>query len=320
MLRQVKPRNARSKRALADREPKVVENPKRLMALKGSTCSQAVQDALSNLCIMREPLVKKLTKKNEIHPFEKADSLEFLGEKNQSSLIMFGFHSKKRPHTITFARLFAHKVLDMLEMHLDVDTFRQLEQFKGNKFAVGQRPMVVFSGTAWDSPVANEYTMAKSMWTDFFKGEPADKVDVEGLRYLVSLAVEEEGPEGTLAAKPPMRLRVYAIRTKRSGQRLPRVEVDEIGPRMDFRVGRMQQPEEAMLKEAMRKPKTTEERTKKNIKTDEIGDKVGRVHTGRQDLSQLQTRRMKGLKRSRDVADEDAASEDEIKTDKRKKN
>ncbi|KAL9942512.1 hypothetical protein ACHAO5_007867 [Verticillium nonalfalfae] len=54
-----KPRNARSKRALADREPKVVENPKRLMALKGSTCSQAVQDALSNLCIMREPLVKK---------------------------------------------------------------------------------------------------------------------------------------------------------------------------------------------------------------------------------------------------------------------
>ncbi|CRK42902.1 hypothetical protein BN1723_019072 [Verticillium longisporum] len=317
MLRQVKPRNARSKRALADREPKVVENPKRLMALKGSTCSQVVQDALSNLCIMREPLVKKLTKKNEIHPFEKADSLEFLGEKNQSSLVMFGFHSKKRPHTITFARLFAHKVLDMLEMHLDVDTFRQLEQFKGAKFAVGQRPMVVFSGTAWDSPVANEYTMAKSMWTDFFKGEPSDKVDVEGLRYLVSLSVEEEGLAG---AKPPMRLRVYTIRTRRSGQRLPRVEVDEIGPRMDFRVGRMQQPEEAMLKEAMRRPKTTEERTKKNIKTDEIGDKVGRVHTGRQDLSQLQTRRMKGLKRSRDVADDDAASDDEVKTDKRKKN
>ncbi|CRK36103.1 hypothetical protein BN1708_019904, partial [Verticillium longisporum] len=89
---------------------------------------------------------------------------------------------------------------------------------------------------------------------------------------------------------------------------------------MDFRVGRMQQPEEAMLKEAMRRPKTTEERTKKNIKTDEIGDKVGRVHTGRQDLSQLQTRRMKGLKRSRDVADDDAASDDEVKTDKRKKN
>ncbi|KAG7108804.1 Ribosome biogenesis protein RPF2 like [Verticillium longisporum] len=159
--------------------------------------------------------------------------------------------------------------------------------------------------------------MAKSMWTDFFKGEPSDKVDVEGLRYLVSLSVEEEGLAG---AKPPMRLRVYTIRTRRSGQRLPRVEVDEIGPRMDFRVGRMQQPEEAMLKEAMRRPKTTEERTKKNIKTDEIGDKVGRVHTGRQDLSQLQTRRMKGLKRSRDVADDDAASDDEVKTDKRKKN
>lgn len=36
-----------------------------------------------------------------------------------------------------------------------------------------------------------------------------------------------------------------------------------------------------------------------------IGDKIGRIHTGRQDLSQLQTRKMKGLKRSRDVPDDD---------------
>ena len=45
-------------------------------------------------------------------------------------------------------------------------------------------------------------------------------------------------------------------------------------------------------------------KTKKNIETDTIGDKVGRIHMGRQDLSQLQTRKMKGLKRSRDVVDD----------------
>lgn len=57
---------------------------------------------------------------------------------------------------------------------------------------------------------------------------------------------------------------------------------------------------------------------KKNIDTDIIGDKVGRIHLGRQDLSALQTRKMKGLKRSRDVADgEDVlvGAEDEIEID-----
>ena len=45
---------------------------------------------------------------------------------------------------------------------------------------------------------------------------------------------------------------------------------------------------------------------------------MGRIHLGRQDLSGLQTRKMKGLKRSRDVvADEDTflGSEDEIEVD-----
>lgn len=32
-----------------------------------------------------------------------------------------------------------------------------------------------------------------------------------------------------------------------------------------------------------------------------MGDKVGRIHLGRQDLGNLQTRKMKGLKRGRDV-------------------
>ena len=52
---------------------------------------------------------------------------------------------------------------------------------------------------------------------------------------------------------------------------------------------------------------TFQAKTKKNIETDIIGDKIGRIHLGKQDLSQLQTRKMKGLKRSRDVADDESA-------------
>lgn len=248
---------------------------------------------------------KKFTKKNEIHPFEDASSLEFFSEKNDASILAFGSSSKKRPHAITLTRMFGHKVFDMLELYLDPESFRTLSQFKNKKCAVGLKPLLLFSGTPFESPIPNAYTLAKSVFADFFKGETADKVDVEGLQYIVCISARDEvdGEED----KPMIHLRVYLIKTKKSGQRLPRVEVEEMGPRMDFRVGRMKEPDEAMAKEALRRAKTTAERPKKNISTDIVGDKVGRIHLGKQDLKELQTRKMKGLKRSRDVAD----SEDE---------
>ncbi|OLN81126.1 Ribosome biogenesis protein RPF2 [Colletotrichum chlorophyti] len=318
MLRQIKPRNARSKRALEKREPKAQENPKTALFLRGTSCSQVTQDALNELYQMRQPLAKRFVKKNDIHPFEKADSLEFFSEKNDASILVFGHTSKKRPNALTLVRTFDYKVLDMLELYLDPTSFRTLAQFKGKKVPIGLKPMILFAGTAWDSPVANEFTHARSFFTDFFRGEQTDKIDVEGLQWIVSITADEAvAGSGDAESKPVIRLRAYTISTKRSGQKVPRVEVNEIGPRMDFRVGRMREPDEAMLKEAMRKPRGTEERTKKNITTDATGDKMGRVHVGRQDLSELQTRKMKGLKRSRDVVDgaeeADGAAEDEPK-------
>lgn len=268
--------------------------------LRGNSCSQTVQDALNDLYSMRQPLAKKFTKKNAIHPFEDASSLEFFSEKNDASLLVFGSSQKKRPHAMTFIRTFGYKLLDMLELHLDADSFRAISQFKTKKFAVGLRPMILFAGTAFESPVANEYTLAKSLLIDFFKGEPSDKIDVEGLQYIVSFTAEESVEDAMGAtANPPIHMRVYLIRTKRSGQKLPRVEVEEIGPRMDFRVGRVQHADETMLKEAMKTPRGLDERPKKNVTTDTMGDKIGRVHLGKQDLSDMQTRKMKGLKRSR---------------------
>jgi ribosome production factor 2 len=318
-----KPRNARSKRALDKKAPKAIENPKRALFLRGTTCSQVTQDALTDLYSLRRPLAQKFTKKNDIHPFEDATSLEFFSEKNDSSILVFGSSSKKRPHTLTMVRTFAHKVLDMMELHIDPESFRMLSQFKNKKCAVGLKPLLLFSGTPFESPVSDEYTMAKSFFVDFFKGEPADKVDVEGLQYMVSISARDtvDGEE----AKPAIHLRVYLIKTKKSGQKLPRVEVEEMGPRIDFRVGRIREPDEAVLKEAMRKARTSQERPKKNISTDIVGDKIGRIHLGKQDLKELQTRKMKGLKRSRDVADSDgegvdedeAISDDEVKKPRR---
>lgn len=62
--------------------------------------------------------------------------------------MLFGSSNKKRPHTITFARTFDYKILDMLELCLDGESFRSISQFKTQKVPVGTRPLMVFAGTA----------------------------------------------------------------------------------------------------------------------------------------------------------------------------
>jgi ribosome production factor 2 len=237
-----------------------------------------------------------------------APALEFFSLKNDTSLIMLSLHSKKRPHCLTLARTFSHKILDMLELYINPDTFRTLQQFKNKKPSVGLKPLIAFHGTVFEDPNQTKYTLAKSLLVDFFKGQDATEVDVEGLQYLISISAQEPTDA---TPNPEIKLRFYLIRTKRSGQKLPRVEVEEMGPRMDLTLGREQFPDPDMLKAALKKPKGAEPRTKKNIDTDIMGDKTGKIHVGKQDLSTMQTRKMKGLKRSRDDRMEDAEMAEE---------
>lgn len=301
-LRQIKPKNARTKRYLDNRAPQTTENPRTTLFLRYTSCSEVLHLVLTDLYALKRPLAVKFSKKNDIHPFEDPSSLEFFSEKNDATLMVYGSHSKKRPHCLTLVRLFDFKALDMLELLVDPDTMRTLGQFKNAKAAVGLKPLLSFSGSAWDSPTANGYTLAKSIFLDLFKGPDVTNIDVEGLQYMLHFSVAEENDNNP---KPQIHLRSYLIRTKKSGTNLPAVDVEEMGPRIDFRVGRIKEADSDMWKEAMRKPKGVEAKVKKNVDTDIIGDKVGRIHLGRQDLGQLQTRKMKGLKRSRDVADDE---------------
>lgn len=218
-------------------------------------------------------------------------------------------------------------MLDMLEVHVVKDTARTLAQFKSEKCKVGLKPLLSFSGTQFASPVSNQHTLAKSMFTDFFRGGESSTVDVEGLQLMINFAAGEDAQDGSPAK---IRMRCWRIITKRSGQRVPRIEVEEMGPRIDFTMGRMKEAETVVWTEAMKKPKGVEvrlvrpdsmssllifglqARPKKNVDTDVVGDKIGRIHLGKQDLSELQTRKMKGLKRSRDGGTEEVADHTSI--------
>lgn len=233
-------------------------------------------------------------------------ALEFFSLKNDTSLIVLSLHSKKRPHCLTLCRTFDHKMLDMLELYVNPSTFRTLQQFKNKKPAVGLKPLISFHGTVFEDPNQTKWTLAKSLLLDLFRGQEATEVDVEGLQYLISISAAEP-EEGK--PQPELHIRFYLIKTLRSGQRLPRVEVEEMGPRIDATLGREQLPDPDVLKAALKKPKGAEAKTKKNIDMDIMGDQVGKIHVGKQDFTKLQTRKMKGLKRGRSPA-EDAAMAD----------
>ncbi|PLB34360.1 valine--tRNA ligase [Aspergillus candidus] len=321
----IKPKNPRTARLLKAKEPQQVEPPKRTLLLHGSKCPGPLQTVLKTFHSLTRPNSVLFHKKNEnIHPFENTESLEFLADKNECGVVVFGSSSKKRPNSVTLARIFNAKVLDMAELMLlprpDGEENPAMNSLS-MEVGVGMRPLMIYSGSAWDDMTSTPHQMLKSMFVDMFKGETSEKIDAEGLQYALMLAADE--PTEGLA--PVIHLRWFKIRTKRSGHKLPRVELDEFGPKFDFKVGRLHEAPRDLMKEAMKQGKRPNEdfKMKKNITVDSIGDKVGRVHLAKQDLGGLQTRKMKGLKRRAgmesdeedaemmDVDDDEEISEDE---------
>jgi len=283
-----------------------VENTKSALFVPGSTGNKFLHDAMCDLMALKKPDVKKFSKKNEIRPFEDASELEFFSEKNDNSLMVFSSNNKKRPNTLTFVRFFNHKVFDMIELSIQ-NNAKLLQDFKKLTFTIGLKPMFVFNGPAFDShPV---FQHIKSLFMDFYRGEETDLQDVAGLQHIIALSTGEiEDPNSS--ALPLVHFRVYKLKTYKSGQKVPRVEIDEIGPRFDFKIGRRLTPPPEVEKEAYAIPKQLQPKQKKNVSTDFMGDKVAQIHVGKQDLGKLQTRKMKGLKAKYDQDDFDNEDED----------
>ncbi|EDO19544.1 hypothetical protein Kpol_1018p76 [Vanderwaltozyma polyspora DSM 70294] len=301
MIRTVKPKNARAKRALEKKEAKLIENVKNALFVPGQTSNKLLHDVMVDLSALKKPNMKRFDRKNDIHPFEDYSKLEFFSEKNDTSLMVLATNSKKRKNNLTFVRTFGFKIYDMIELMIS-DNYKLLSDFKKKTFTVGLKPMFVFQGSSFDThPV---YKQIKSLFLDFFSGETTNLQDVAGLQHVITLTVQGDFQEGE--SLPPVLFRVYKLKTYKSeqgGRKLPRVELDEIGPRLDFNIGRIHTPSPELVKEAHKRAKQLETKSVKNVERDQMGDKLGRVHLGKQDLNKLQTRKMKGLKSRFDQID-----------------
>lgn len=280
-----KPKTQQGKRFLLNREAKVKENTKKVMLIRGGKTSEIVTQAMRDIHAMKRPNSLMFHRKNILRPFEDQTSLEFFSLKADSSLLVFGSHSKKRPHNLVFGCFFDYHILDMFE--LGIDKFLPCSSFKSEKVTIGTKPCIMFSGEDFENKL--EYQRLKTLLTDFWRGETIENIRLQGLEHIIQVTAHDG----------KIYFRSYRTLLKKSGLKTPRVEVEEIGPSFDFTVRRTRIAAESLYKDSLRKPKALKKKKKKNIEHDVFGTKTGRIHMEKQDLASLQTRKMKGLKRNK---------------------
>lgn len=256
------------------------------MFVKGGNTSLTVTKLLKELYQLKKTESVMYKKKNILRPFEDETPLEFFSQKSDASLFVFGSHSKKRPNNIVIGRMFDHHVLDMVE--LGVDNFTSMFDIEGMKCSAGIKPCLMFTGEAFDQE--EEYIRLKNLLIDFFRGPEVKQIRLAGLEHVILVS----------AIDGKILVRNYRILMKKSGSRIPRIELEDMGPSIDFTLRRTKLASDDLYKRALKVPKTAKIQKRKNISHDAFGSKLGRIHMQKQNLDNLQTRKMKGLKRKKD--------------------
>lgn len=293
MLKAKTPKYGRVKRELEKREPKLVETGKKTLILQGTKTSNVLNTVLSEIYHLKRDNAIRYTRKNDsIRPFESGGetSLEFFSMKTDCSMFVYGSTSKKRPDNLVIGRTYDHHIYDLIEV--GVENFKRMDSFTYDKKLApqaGSKPFIVFSGEAFES--VDELKHLKEVLLELLRGEVVDNLNLAGLgRVYVCTAISSN--------------RVFlthcAMRLKKSGTIVPRIELVEIGPSMDFVVRRHRLPNESLKKEAMKTAKDKLHKKIKNVSKDALQGKLGKIYVPDQKVGEMVLpNKAKGVKRER---------------------
>lgn len=206
-------------------------------------------------------------------------------QRNDCALFSFGSSTKKRPNNLILGRIFENEILDMVELGLQ--QYKAISEFKNEKIGTCVKPCLIFNGPKWSH--TEELRRLRSLLIDAFQKDNVEYIRLQGVEHVLSFTCTED---------VTILMRSYKIQLKKSGERTPRIELVEIGPSADFTVRRTKIASEDLFKQACKQPKVVKSAAKKNITIDTLGNTLGRVHLGKQELGKIQTRRIKGLKKS----------------------
>ena len=159
------------------------------------------------------------------------------------------------------------------------------------------QPAFVFVGQAFSTDPA--CIQSKSILLDFFRGREIEQVNLKGLDRVIFVSHTPPTPGGSDSNSSPLILfRQYAVKYKKSGTQVPKVQLQEMGPRLYLSVRRRKTPPVDLEKEAMKQQKIIGKKVK-NVGADTLDGKVGKIYIPRQDLDSIALNKMKGAKREK---------------------
>nr|XP_027189363.1 ribosome production factor 2 homolog [Cicer arietinum] len=183
-------------------------------------------------------------------------------------ILQYGSHSKKRPDNLVIGRTYDHHVYDLVEV--GVENLRTMESFTYDKKLSpkeGSKPFIAFIGEGFET--VEKLKHLKEVLLDLFRGEVVENLNLAGVdRAYVCTALSATKVFFTHSA----------LRLKKSGTVVPRMELVEVGPSMDLVVRRHCLPNESLRKEAMRTSRNKPKKKEKNVKKDVIEGKIGNVY------------------------------------------
>jgi ribosome production factor 2 len=206
--------------------------------------------------------------------------------------------------------MFDFRLYDAVEF--GVSNFKPIRDHAGSIVAqLGNKPAFVFVGEAFESnPILKQ---TRSLLLDYFRGRQIDHINLKGLDRVIFVthaplaapagASADGGVNGSSSGgvgqpQPKLFFRQYAVKFKKSGTKIPRVDLVEMGPHMDLDVRRRKTPPVDLEKEAMTQPKVAPKK-QKNVAGDVLDGKVGRIYMPKQNVETMALNKMKGLKRER---------------------
>lgn len=334
------PKNAKTRRAVKKYEPKVIENPKRILFLKGASANEVVNDAMVDLMAITKPYCKKLRKRNAFTAFEGRQHLEFLGFKNDCSLFCFGSHNKKRPNNLTIGRLFDFHVLDMVELGITAADPLDMTRATGSDAgSLGGKPFFVFEGNEFATDPA--FVRLKNLLVDFFRGGNDTDISLDGCDRVFFFSLRSDnGEEACIAPstdcytnKPPavkgntiLSLRHYALTKPTAAAGVSRsiknIALYDVGPNYDLELRRISFATPQEFKMACRLPREAlamMRSTADNVTTDGMDNLRAQLHVGKQDISELNLRRFKAHRSSAPVPEESAGTGEEEKRSRKRR-
>ncbi|VDM35931.1 unnamed protein product [Hydatigera taeniaeformis] len=291
------PKTHRGRKFLSKREPQIHENDKQTLIIRGTHTGEIVNSFLTDIFMLKKPLVNKLRWKNRVLPFEDATFIvrEHMCNKYDCSLFVMGTHSKKRPNNIVIGRLYDHEILDMHE--LGIEKYVSMHSVE-TKLPLGSKPILIFSGEAFDED--GESKLLKSVLIDLFRGPKVSCINSSGLEYVIHFLM----PEPRKLFMRVLTIKLEELKKPSKDEHVGDVEqlataealktpwgpyvhlrLCDSAPDVDFVLRRHQMPSEDKWKRSLRVPPQLwpkRDKPTRNRSVDVYGSKVAQIHLQRE--------------------------------------